>query len=146
MSITLNSHPLLNLSVFYGFIMEDIMIKTRTYTKVYLYGDMVHKKRISKNLTEEVLAEICDISDRELRNIEAGRVVPKLDTAIKLAYALDMDFGELNVLIQKKENMSKLKFFWIKNNIWLMRADIADAVYEFFTTINKYKHTIKLLP
>jgi len=75
------------------------MIKTRTYTKVYLYGDMVHKKRISKNLTEEVLAEICDISDRELRNIEAGRVVPKLDTAIKLAYALDMDFGELNVLI-----------------------------------------------
>lgn len=99
MSITLNSHPLLNLSVFYGFIMEDIMIKTRTYTKVYLYGDMVNKKRISKNLAEEVLAEICDISDRELRNIEAGRVVPKLDTAIKLAYALDMDVGELNVLI-----------------------------------------------
>jgi len=70
------------------------------YIKIYLYGDIIREKRISKNLTEEYLAEICDISDRSLRYIEAGHVVPKLDTVLKIAGALCMDIGELNDLIE----------------------------------------------
>ena len=72
------------------------------YIKIYLYGDKVHERRISKNLTEEYLAELCDISDRSLRYIEAGHVVPKLDTVLKLADALDMDIGELNELLEAR--------------------------------------------
>ena len=75
------------------------MNEKEIYIKIYLYGDIIHKKRISKNLTEEYLAEMCNISDRSLRYIEAGHVVPKLDTALKIAGALDMDVGELNYLV-----------------------------------------------
>ena len=76
------------------------MNEKEIYIKIYTYGDKVREKRISKNLTEEYLAELCDISDRSLRYIEAGQVVPKLDTALKIAGALDMDVGELNDLIE----------------------------------------------
>ena len=78
------------------------MNEKEIYVKIYLYGDIIHEKRISKNLTEEDLAEICDISDRSLRYIESGHVVPKLDTVLKIAGALDMDIGELNDLIEVK--------------------------------------------
>lgn len=70
--------------------------------KIYLYGDIIRDRRISKKFTEEYLAEVCDISDRSLRYIEAGHVVPNLDTALKIASALDMDVGELNGLIDKR--------------------------------------------
>ena len=76
------------------------MNEKEIYIKIYLYGNLVHEKRISKNLTEEYLAEVCDISDRSLRYIEAGHVVPKLDTVLKIAGALDMDVGELNDLVE----------------------------------------------
>ena len=76
------------------------MNEKEIYIKIYLDGNLVHEKRISKNLTEEYLAEVCDISDRSLRYIEAGRVVPKLDTVLKIAGALDMDVGELNDLVE----------------------------------------------
>jgi transcriptional regulator with XRE-family HTH domain len=88
------------MTVFYRNIAEDSMNEKKLQIKIYLYGDKVHEKRISKNLTEEYLAELCDMSDRSLRYIEAGHVVPKLDTALKIAGALGMDVGELNELIE----------------------------------------------
>jgi transcriptional regulator with XRE-family HTH domain len=88
------------MTVLYRRIAEESMNEKKIYIKIYPYGDKVHERRISKNLTEEYLAEICDISDRSLRYIEAGHVVPKLDTALKIAGALDMDIGELNDLIE----------------------------------------------
>lgn len=54
-------------------------------------------------LTEEKLAELCDISDREVRNIESGHSIPKLETALKLAYALHMNVGDFAVLIEVRE-------------------------------------------
>ena len=77
-------------------------MKKENHVKIYLYGEIVREKRISKNLTEEYVAEACDISDRSLRYIEAGHVVPKLDTVLKLADALDMDIGELNELLEAR--------------------------------------------
>ena len=88
------------------------MNEKELYIKNYLYGDMIHEKRISKNLTEEYLAEVCDISDRSIRYIEAGHVVPKLDTALKIAGALDMDVGELNNLIEVRGDIICLKIIF----------------------------------
>ena len=45
------------------------MIQLKIPVKIYIYGNMIHEKRISLGLTEEKLAELCDISDREIRNI-----------------------------------------------------------------------------
>ena len=62
------------------------------------YGQIFHIKRIDIKMTEEKLAELIDMSDREIRNIESGESIPKLDTVIKISNALDMDIGDLTPL------------------------------------------------
>ncbi len=69
------------------------------------YGQLIHDKRRSLNLTEEKLAEHTDMSDRHLRNIEKGTTVPKLDTVIKIGNALNMNLGELDNLEVKEETV-----------------------------------------
>ena len=81
------------------------MIQLKIPVKIYIYGNMIHEKRISLGLTEEKLAELCDISDREIRNIEAGVTVPKFDTVLKLARALEMDIGDFNILISEDDKI-----------------------------------------
>ena len=73
---------------------------------IFEYGILIQQKRKELFLTEERVAELADISDRELRNIESGVVIPKLDSVIKLGFALDMDLGELNVLYKVKASTS----------------------------------------
>ena len=67
------------------------------------FGDLIRQRRRELHLTEERLAELADMSDRELRNIESGAVIPKLDSVVKLGDALDMDLGVLNILYRTKE-------------------------------------------
>lgn len=62
------------------------------------YGTFIQQKRHESNLTEEGLAERIGMSDREIRNIEKGYVLPKLDTVIRLGTALNMNLGDLNEL------------------------------------------------
>lgn len=79
------------------------MIQYAAEIDILKFGKIIHKKRIQFGLTEEQLAEFSDLSDREIRNIEAGRSVPKLDSVLKLAHALNMDVGELSVLIKTED-------------------------------------------
>lgn len=73
------------------------MKNTKT-NDVLNYGQMVHKKRRAIKMTEEKLAELTDRSDKEIRNIESGASIPKLDTVIRISNALDMEIGELTPL------------------------------------------------
>ncbi|MBQ8496054.1 MAG: helix-turn-helix transcriptional regulator [Clostridia bacterium] len=79
------------------------MIQYAAKIDISKYGKLIRKKRVDSGLTEEQLAEFSDLSDREIRNIESGRSMPKLDTVLKIAYALKMDVGELSVLIRTEE-------------------------------------------
>ena len=85
---------------FCGCIEEDNMTQYSVKIHTWKYGLIIHDKRISCGFTEEKLAELCDISDREVRNIESGHSIPKLDTALKLAYALNMNVGDFAMLIE----------------------------------------------
>lgn len=58
----------------------------------------VRKKRKELSLSEEELAWRANISDRELRNIEHGKVNPKLDSVISLCVQLSIDIGELALI------------------------------------------------
>lgn len=62
------------------------------------YGQLVHDKRRAIKMTEEKLAELTDRSDKEIRNIESGASIPKLDTVIRISNALDMEIGVLTPL------------------------------------------------
>ena len=52
--------------------------------------------RQQKNLTQEKLAELCEVSTRTIQRIETGEVDPRKYTLSMLSDILDFDFGEDN--------------------------------------------------
>ncbi len=59
-------------------------------------GQKVTELRQQKGLTQEQLAEKCEVSPRTIQRIESGEVDPRAYTLQCLADALDFDFGELD--------------------------------------------------
>lgn len=58
-------------------------------------GEKIKRLRKSKNLTQEQLAELIDISSRNLSGIELGINYPKPETLEKIVKALDIDVQEI---------------------------------------------------
>lgn len=85
-----------NITVICDILQKDM--KNYKENEFIAYGTFIQQKRHESNLTEEGLAERIGMSDREIRNIEKGYVLPKLDTVIRLGTALNMNLGDLNVL------------------------------------------------
>lgn len=63
---------------------------------------MINNIKISRksiNMTQEELARICDVSLRQIQNIESGVSIPRVDLAIKIKKALNVkDIEDLFVL------------------------------------------------
>ena len=51
--------------------------------------------REENNLTQEKLAELSDISDRHLRNLETASTKPSADILCRISHALDVPMDEL---------------------------------------------------
>lgn len=54
-------------------------------------------------MSSEALAEKANRSDREVRDIELGKVEPRLGTALRLCEACEMDIGELGAFVPDEE-------------------------------------------
>ena len=68
---------------------------------MYYYGEfglLLRRYRENKQFSCEYLAELCDISDRCISNIERGKSDPKLSTVLKLCNECDIDVGKLSEL------------------------------------------------
>src|SRR5512136_2778099 len=59
-------------------------------------GVKVSELRQQKRLTQEQLAELCEVSPRTIQRIESGEVDPRAYTLQCLGKALEFDFGEEN--------------------------------------------------
>src|SRR5512141_1289476 len=59
-------------------------------------GLKVAELRQQKGLTQERLAELCEVSLRTIQRIESGEVDPRAYTLHCLGTALEFDFGEDN--------------------------------------------------
>jgi uncharacterized Tic20 family protein/DNA-binding Xre family transcriptional regulator len=59
-------------------------------------GLKVSELRQQKGLTQEQLAELCEVSPRTIQRIESGEVDPRAYTLHCLGTALEFDFGEEN--------------------------------------------------
>ena len=59
-------------------------------------GLKVAELRQQKGLTQERLAELCEVSPRTIQRIESGEVDPRAYTLHCLSEALEFDFGETN--------------------------------------------------
>jgi len=59
-------------------------------------GLKVSDLRQQKGLTQEQLAELCEVSPRTIQRIESGEVDPRAFTLHCLGTVLEFDFGEEN--------------------------------------------------
>ena len=59
-------------------------------------GLKITELRQQKGLTQEKLAEYCDVSTRTIQRIESGEVEPRSFTRSSLSNILDLDFGKEN--------------------------------------------------
>lgn len=76
-------------------------------------GIKVSELRQQKNLTQEQLAEKCEVSPRTIQRIESGEVDPRAFTLQCLSDALDYDFGEQDT---------------VNENIWLTILHLSSVV------------------
>lgn len=60
------------------------------------FGMMVRKCRERKKLSREQLAEMCEISERCVSNIERGIAEPKLGTVLRICCICGINTGELS--------------------------------------------------
>ena len=51
--------------------------------------------RLSKNLTQEYLADVVGVTRQTIIAIEKEKFVPSVKLAMELAFALDVPFGDL---------------------------------------------------
>ena len=58
-------------------------------------GDRIRAARLSKNLTQKKLGELCQIAEPTIRRYELGKLNPKYGTLQKIAVALDISCSEL---------------------------------------------------
>jgi uncharacterized Tic20 family protein len=76
-------------------------------------GLKISQLRQQKGLTQEQLAELCEVSPRTIQRIESGEVDPRAYTMQRLSEALEFDFAEPNVA---------------NENIWLVVLHLSSSV------------------
>ncbi len=69
---------------------------------IILDSEKLREARKEKNLTQEKLSEIADLSDRHLRNLESGRSTTSATMLYKLSMALGKNMEEF--IIDGKKN------------------------------------------
>jgi transcriptional regulator with XRE-family HTH domain len=67
------------------------------------FGKMIRERRTVLGMTLETLAEKANRSDREVRDIELGKVEPKFRTALLLCDACHVDVGELKAFVPQED-------------------------------------------
>lgn len=66
----------------------DILDRTATY------GEAARQSRLNAGLTQLELVERAEVSENTLYYFESGRSMPRLETLIKLADAMDISLDE----------------------------------------------------
>lgn len=60
-----------------------------------LFGRKVKLERVRKNLSQEALSELCNLSRRTISTIETGDSVPSIETAANIARGLGIDLYKM---------------------------------------------------
>ncbi len=66
------------------------------------FGEMIRVKSLERRITQERLAELADLSTRQVVAIEKGTVDPKLSTLLRVCGVLGIDIGELKYLNEEE--------------------------------------------
>ncbi len=74
---------------------------------IHNIGKRMKKSRNNANLTQEQLAEKVNISTNYLSSIERGDKIPRLETFVKIANALNVSADELLMDVIRKDRAVK---------------------------------------
>ncbi len=66
-----------------------------------IFGETLRSARLEKNLNQAELAEICDMDDTYISDLERGNYMPSLFTVLKLSKGLGLSLSELGSRIDK---------------------------------------------
>ena len=96
------------------------------------FGKRIKYFRELKNFTQEYLAELANIEQSSLSNIERGRVYPSVETLCRLAFALDVQpyqFYTVKPEIPVQDIIKEMSTAMYRDK------KLADLIYKFFRTI-----------
>lgn len=79
-------------------------------------GNTLKMYRKLAGLTQEELAEIVNIHEKQISRIESGIHFPTFDNFVKIMNALKIDFSDLSQNNKENLNLTKRKLFYILNN------------------------------
>ena len=74
------------------------MINVKNKKLIKAFGNKVRELRLSKELSQEGLANIADIPLSQIGRIERGEINPTISTIYTLSIALDITLSELVIL------------------------------------------------
>ena len=75
-------------------------------------GELLYNRRNLLGYTQETVAAIIDISDRTLRNIEYGLVVPDIETIMKLWDLYELSPDDLFEFYSRDEVMNEMRIMY----------------------------------
>ena len=92
------------------------------------------------NLTQEELAEKCNVSWRTISNLERGAVIPGLDLVCNLSKQLNVSIDELlDSNVDNNKSLTRLtKESAVIGEIMQMRDSRLDHLLEYIKLLKKY--------
>lgn len=105
-------------------------------------GKRISELRLGKGLTQQDLAEKCNLNVRTIQRIEAGEVAPRMYTLNLLTTPLAMDLNALNQNTPEIRTLSgKIQFAFIAGITFAVNA--IPVVYDLIThQLNPFMHVL----
>lgn len=106
--------------------------------------------RMEKGMTQEQLAELCEVSTRTIQRIENGEVDPRLFTLNSLSTTLGFNFGESQdtadlVWLISLHLSSIFCIFPVPLLIWTFRKNVSDTIDRHGRAVLNFQLTMTIL-
>jgi uncharacterized Tic20 family protein len=113
-------------------------------------GMKIIELRQQKGLTQEKLAEYCDVSTRTIQRIESGEVEPRSFTRNSLSNILEFDLGRENtnneqIWLALLHISSAVSFVFIPLMLWSWKKDQSYKIDQQGRLVLNFQITIMLL-
>lgn len=105
-----------------------------------MFGLKVKTLREHKNLSQSKFAEMIDISDTALSNIETGKCFPRMNTLIAMSEALNVS---IHFLIADDSDAVKICLEEIDKCMFIFNEDISEHIMEYFNLCLKLDSQMK---
>lgn len=114
------------------------------------FGHKVAALRSEKGMTQEQLAELCEVSTRTIQRIENGEVDPRSFTLNNLSKSLDYNFGESqdtgdSLWLILLHLSSIFCIFPIPLLLWIWKKDSSDPVDRCGRSVLNFQLTMTIL-